>query len=117
MISLGSDLCSCISHGLDPSVLFHGPDLRLGNLRHLYRGSLRGLCGLGLCPCLFLGRPGLELLEQGFSDWLGFSEWLGFSDELADLGLALIGRCNSHSNFVARWRIRCGRRQILSAGD
>ena len=113
MISMGPDLCSRILHGPDPSVLFGGLDLCWGILhnlyrgswRGLYRGSLHGLCGLDLCPCIFLGRPGLELLEQGFSEWL------------ADLGLALIGRFNSRSNFVARRRVRCRRRQILSAGD
>ena len=100
MISLGPDLCSCILHGPDPSVLFHGPDLRWGILHNLYRGSLHGLCGPGLCPCLFLGRPSLELLEQGFSEWLAD---LGLA--LTDLGLALIGRFNSRSNFVARRRV------------
>ena len=107
MISLGSDLRSCILHGPDLSVLFHGPDPRWGILHHLYGGSLHGLCGPGLCPCLSRRRPCLELLEQFFSKWL------------ADLGLALtglIGRFNRRSNFVARRRIRCGRRQILSAG-
>ena len=71
MISLGPDLCSCILHRPDPSLLFRGPDLRRGFLRDLqgilhglYRGSLRGLCGLGLCSRLFLCRPSLELLEQ-----------------------------------------------------
>ena len=112
MISLGPDLCACILHGPDLSVLFHGPDLRWGILHHLYRGSLHGLCGLGLCPCLFLRRPSLELLEQGFSEWLAD---LGLA--LTDLGSALIGRFNSRSNFVARRRVRCRRRQILSAGD
>ena len=109
MISVGPDLCSRILHGPNPSVLFHGPDLRWGILRDLYRGSLHGLCRLDPCPCLFLRRPSLELLEQGFSEWLVD---LG----LTLLGLALIGRFNSRSNFVARRRIRCGRRQILSAG-
>jgi hypothetical protein len=46
----------------------------------------------------------LELLEQGFSWWL-----TGF-------GLTLIGRLKSGSNFVARRRVRCSRRQSLSAG-
>ena len=122
MISLGPDLCSCILHGPDPSVLFHGPDLRRGILHHPYGGSLHGLCGPGLCPCLFLRRPSLELLEQFFSEWLA-DLGLALTDlaltglALTDLDLALIGRFNSRSNFVARRRIRCGRRQILSAGD
>ena len=112
MISLGPDLCSCILHGPDPSVLFHGPDLRWGILHDLYRGSVHRLCGPGLCPCLFLRRPSLELLEQGFIEWLAD---LGLA--LTDLGSALIGRFNSRSNFVARRRVACRRRQILSAGD
>jgi hypothetical protein len=54
----------------------------------------------------------LELLEQGFIEWLAD---LGLA--LTDLGSALIGRFNSRSNFVARRRVACRRRQILSAGD
>jgi hypothetical protein len=122
MISLGSDLRSCILHGPDLSVLFHGPDPRWGILHHLYGGSLHGLCGPGLCPCLSRRRPCLELLEQFFSKWLAN---LGLALTglaltglaLTDLDSALIGRFNRRSNFVARRRIRCGRRQILSAGD
>jgi hypothetical protein len=52
-----------------------------------------------------LGRPSFEFLQQGFG-------W-----RLTDLGLILIGRFRSCSNFVARWRVACRRRQILSAGD
>jgi hypothetical protein len=123
MISLRPDLCACILHGPDLSVLFHGPNPRWSIL---HPGSLHGLCEPGLSPCLFLGRPRLELLEQGFGKWLSD---LGLaladlSSALADLGLALtdlgpalIGGFNRRSNFVARRRIRCGRRQILSAGD
>ena len=122
MISLGSDLCSCILHGPDLSVLFHGPDPRWGILHHLYSGSLHGLCVPGLCPCLFLCRPSLELLEQFFGEGLAD---LGLTRTglartglaLTDLGSALIGRFNRRSNFLARRRIRCGRRQVLSAGD
>ena len=73
-------------------------------------------------PCLFRRRPGPELLEQFFSKWLAdFGLALtglaltGLA--LTDLNSALIGRFNRRSNFVARRRIRCGRRQILSAGD
>ena len=76
MISMGPDLCPRILYGPGPSVLFRGLDLGRGILRSLYRGSLRGSCGLGLRPCIFLGRPGLELLKQS-------------SVRLADLGLAL----------------------------
>ena len=62
-ILLPPDLCSGILHGPklwpcilyvpDPSVLLHGPD-RLG--------ILYGLYGPALCPCIFLGRPSLELI-------------------------------------------------------
>ena len=102
MISLRADLRACILHGPDLSVFFRGPDPRRGILRHPHRSSGRGR---GLCPCFFLRRPSLELLEQGFIEWL------------ADLGLALIGGFDGRSNFVARRRVRCRRRQILRAGD
>ena len=105
MISMGPDLCSRILHGPHPSVLFHRLDLCRGILHNAYRGSLRGLCGLGLCPCIIFGRPSLELLEQRFSEWL------------AGLGLILIDRFWGRNSFAARRRDRCRRRQILNAGD
>ena len=104
MMSLGPDLCACILHGPDLSVLFHGPDPRWGILHHLCRGGLHGLCGLGLCSRLFLCRPSLELLEQFFSDWLA-----GLGLGLTDLGLTLIGRFKRRSSFVARRRVCRGR--------
>jgi hypothetical protein len=122
MISLRADLCACILHGPDLSVLFHGADPRWGIL---HPGSLHGLSGPSLSPCLFRGRPSLELLEQGLSKWLadlglvlaGLSLALaGLGLALTDLGTALIGRFHSRSNFVARRRVR-RRRQILSAGN
>ena len=131
MISLGLDLCSCIFilHGLDPPLLFRGPDLGWGLLHRPDRSSLHGLCGPGLCPCPILRRPSLELLEQGFSEWLadlGLA-LTGLGSALADLGLALISRFysrnalrsrfNRRSNFVARRRVRCRRRRIPSVGD
>ena len=82
-ILLPPDLCSGILHEPelwlrilyvpDPSVLLHGPD-RLGIfhnlcwdiLHDLCLGILYGLYGPALCPCIFLGRPGLELIKQGF---------------------------------------------------
>ena len=126
MISMGPDLCPRILYGPGPSVLFRGLDLGRGILHNLYRGrwlglyrgSLHGLCGLGLRPCIFLGRPGLELLEQFFSDGpadLGLA-LSGLGLALAGLGLALIGRFNSRSFFAGR-RVGCRRRQILSGGD
>jgi hypothetical protein len=103
-IPLGPDLSPRILHGPDLSVLLHGPDLCCGILHNLYWGILYGLYGPNLCPCIFLGRPSLELLQQGFSWWL------------TNFGLTLIGRFKSRSNFVARRRVACSRWQILSAG-
>ena len=84
------------THGPDVSVLFHGPDFWSSILHNLCWGSLYGLYGPDLCPCIFLGRPSLELLEQGFRWWLTVFH------------LTLTGRFRSGSNFVARRRIRCG---------
>jgi hypothetical protein len=116
-MSLGSDLCPRILRAPEMSVLLHGPDLCWGILHNLCWGILYGLCGpvlcprmlcglygLDRCPCIFLARPSLELLQQGLS-------W-----RLTDFGLTLIGRFRSGSNFVARRRVPCSRRQILSAG-
>ncbi len=107
MILPGPDLCPCILHGSDVSVLLHGPDLWSGILHNLYWGILYGLDGMyghDLCPYIFLGRPSLELLQQVFS-------W-----RLTAFGLTLIGRSKSDSNFVARRRVPCSRRQGLSVG-
>src|SRR5258707_5364557 len=72
-ISLGPDLCPRIVYRPDVSVLFHGPDLCSGILHDLCLvildlglGILYGLHGPDLCLCIFLCRPSLELLEQGF---------------------------------------------------
>jgi hypothetical protein len=48
---------------------------------------------LDLCPCIFLGRPGLELLQQVFGRLL-----TGF-------GLTLIGSFKRGSHFVALRRV------------
>ena len=117
MMSLRPDLRACILHGVNPPVLLRGP--------RLHRGSLRGP---GLFPRPFFGCPGLELLEQFFSDRLVVG-----SDWLAVLGLALTGglglllpggfglawldRFHSRSNFLARRRVRRCRRRILRAGN
>ena len=76
----------------------------------------------GLCPCLFLGGPGLELLEQGLGDRLanfGLALLGGLSllDRLALFGwLALRGRFGRRCNLLARRRVRWHRRrQILRA--
>src|SRR6267142_580652 len=95
-ISLGPDLCPRIVYRPDVSVLFHGPDL--------CSGILHGLHGPDLCLCIFLCRPSLELLEQGFRWWL------------PDFGLTLISSFKSGSSVVARRRILCCRRQSLSVG-
>ena len=100
--------------------------LRRGHPAPPVRAQLARAGGL-VCPRLFLGRPGLELLEQFFSDRLVVgSDWLAVLGLAltalglaltGGLGLALIGRFNSRSNFVARRRVRRCRRQILRAGD
>jgi len=88
----GPDLCPRILFGPDPSVLLHGPVRGLGILYGLP----------ALCPCIFLGYPSLELLEQGF-------RW-----RLTVFRLTLIGGFRSSSNFVAGRRAACRRRQGLS---
>src|ERR1700681_3324334 len=95
-ILLATDVCSSIFRGADlctrmpdVSVLLQGPDLCSGTLHDLCLGILYGLYGPDLCPCIFLGRPSLELREQGFG------------------GLTLIGSFKSGSNFVARRHLPC----------
>lgn len=125
MMSLRTDLRACILHGVDPSVLLRGPRLRRAILRHTYRRSLRGP---DLFSRFFFGCPGLELLEQFFSedrlapgsDWLAV---LGLA--LTDLGLPLngslglawLGRFHNRSNFLALRRVRRCRRRNLRAGN
>src|SRR3954467_15968363 len=125
MMSLGTDLRACILHGVNPPVLLRGPCLRRTLLRHPHGRSLRGP---GLFPRFFFGGPGLELLEQFFSEdrlALG-SDWLAILGlALAGLGLTLTGglslawrsRFHSRSNFLARRRVRRCRRRILRAGN
>jgi hypothetical protein len=51
------------------------------------------LCRLerpGRCLRIFLGRPGLELIEQGLGSWR------------IDFGLTLKGRLKSGKQFIAR---------------
>jgi hypothetical protein len=107
----GPDLCPRILHRLDLSVLLHGPDLCSGILHSrclgvldLCLGILYGLYGRDLCPCIFLGRPSLKLLQQGFG-------W-----RLTDFGLTLIGRLKSGSNFVARLSIGRPSLELLEQG-
>jgi hypothetical protein len=45
----------------DLPVLLHGPDLWSGILCGLRLGILYGLYGSDRCPCIFVGRPSLEL--------------------------------------------------------
>jgi hypothetical protein len=110
-IMLGPDLCPRIVYRLDVPVLLHGPDLCSGILHDvclvildLGLGILYGLHGPDLCLCIFLCRPSLELLEQGFRRWL------------TDFGLTLVSSFKSGSSVVARRRILCCRRQSLSVG-
>ena len=58
------DLCSL--HGPDLLLLLHGPDLFWGSLHDLCLGILCGRYGPDLYLCIFLGRPSLELIQQGF---------------------------------------------------
>ena len=126
-ILLGPGLCSCILraphlcsgishsgilHVPDPSLLLHVPDLCPRILCDLGLGILSGLClgilyrlyALDLRPCIFLGRPGLELIQQDFGGWL------------TDFSLTLIGSFGSDSNFAACRRLTCCRRQSLGIG-
>ena len=107
----GPDFCPRIVCRLDVSVLLHGPDLCSGILHDLCLvildlglGILYGLHGPDLCLCIFLCRPSLELLEHGFRWWLRI------------FGLTLIRRVKGGSNFGARRRLPCSRRQSLSVG-
>ena len=118
MSSMRPDLRARILYGSGPPVPLRGLDLGRGILCGLHRRNLRGPHGFGLRPCFFLGRPGLELLEQFFSDGLA---GLGLALTsvrlaLAWLGLALIGGISRRNNLFARRRVAC-RRQILRAGD
>jgi hypothetical protein len=98
-IMLGPHMCAGI---------FYGPDLRTGIydpclvILDLGLGILYGLHGPDLC--IFLCRPSLELLEHGFRWWLRI------------FGLTLIRRVKGGSNFGARRRLPCSRRQSLSVG-
>jgi hypothetical protein len=112
-------LCSGILHRPDPSLLLHVPDRwpgifhdrRLGILYRLHALDLRrcifrlhGLCALDLWPCICLGRPGLELIQQHIGGWL------------TDFNLALIGGFGSDGNFAGCRRLACSRRQSLRIG-
>src|SRR5258708_4474315 len=72
-------------------------------------GILSGLYGLfvlfGPDLCIFLCRPSLELLQQGFRWWL------------TDFGLALRCSFKSGGNFFALRGFACSRRQSLSVGS
>src|SRR5258706_13881531 len=109
----GPDFCPRIVCRLDVSVLLHGPDLCSGILHDLCLvldlGILSGLYGLfvlfGPDLCIFLCRPSLELLQQGFRWWL------------TDFGLALRCSFKSGGNFFALRGFACSRRQSLSVGS
>jgi hypothetical protein len=137
VMSLRADFRACILHRVDPSMPLGGLGLRWRWRRRILRdpdgGSLRGY---GLRLCLFLGRPGLELLEQFFGHEraglaLGLDLGLaltGLGRALAALGLwclnggrgfllARFDRLHSRGNFLARGRVRRRRDRILAAGD
>jgi hypothetical protein len=78
-------------------MLLRGPNLRWGILCNRYAGILYERYRLDLCPRLFVGRPSLELVQQGF-DW-----------RLTDFGLTLIGGFESASNLAARRAVPCSR--------
>ena len=113
-MSLGSDLSPRILYGPEVSVLLYGlgscrgillHNLCGGILHNVGLGILYGLYGHDQCPRIFVGRPSLELIQQGFGWWL------------TDFGLLLIGKFRSGCNFVARRRALCSRRQNLRAGS
>jgi hypothetical protein len=72
-------------------------------LRDLWRAILNGLYGRDIRPRIFLGRPSLELPEQGFRRWL------------APFGLILTGWFGG-GNFVAGRPVLRGRWHSLSIG-
>jgi hypothetical protein len=98
-ILLLPDRCSGIFRGPDvhPSIVL-APQLRSGISRrpdscpdmmfgsYIFSGIVHGP---HLCGCVFLRRPGLKQLQQGFG-------W-----RLMDFGLTPIGRLKAASNFVA----------------
>jgi hypothetical protein len=108
-----------IMDGLDVSGLLHDPErwsgilrsrclgilrsLRRSILRDLWRAILKGLYGRDIRPRIFLGRPSLELPEQGFRRWL------------APFGLILTGWFGG-GNFVAGRPVLRGRWHSLSIG-
>ena len=55
------DLCSGLLHNLCLGIF-----CRLYGCYWLYGLDLSPPYGLDLCPCIFLGRPSLELLQQIF---------------------------------------------------
>ena len=134
-ISRGLVLLPGILRRTDPSLLLHRPDLSLlhwpnvslvlhrrdlspgilYDLRSNVRWGLRLLHGLHLglafrlygpelSPGVFLLGPGLEFIQQAFGRWL------------TDVGRTLIGSSDGGTDFVARRRFACNRRQSLSAG-
>ena len=68
---------------------------------HMFAGIFHGS---DLCPCIFLGRPSLKLLQQGCG-------W-----RLTDFGLALIGGLNSVGNFIARLFLGCPSLELPQQG-
>jgi hypothetical protein len=105
IVALLGQRCLGILHGPFLCLgILHGPDPGLGILHELCWASCSGCSGRGV-RAFFLGRPSLVFLEQGFGWWLRI------------FGLTLIGSVKGGSNFVARRRLPCSRRQSLIADD
>jgi hypothetical protein len=89
-IVLLADFCSGIFHRPDVNpCIMHAPDLCSDITLGPYMFAVI-FHAPELWPCIFLGRPSLKLVQQGFG-------W-----RLTDFGLTLSGRLNSAGNFVAR---------------
>ena len=104
----GPYLCPRISDGPDLAVLLADRcpsifcNLGRGILHKRFRDCFNRLHRPDLCLRILLGRPSLELPQQGCSRWLTFAPTLI--------------RFESGNNFIARRLVSCCRRQSLSAG-
>ena len=112
VMSLRADFRACILHRVDPSMPLGGLGLRWRR-RILRDPDGGGLRGSGLRLCLFLGRPGLELLEQFFGhERAGLASGLGLALGL-DLGLTLTGLGRTLA-ALCLWCLNGGRGFLLA---